>query len=1064
MLKLYQSNQMSVLAAHFCDQNQQFVDPFEAQTVVVQSFGLGQWLKIKLAEHHGISCNVDCVLPATFLWRLYQSVIPDAASLSESPFTSDRLTWRIMRLIKENPGLSSAIDNYLANAGDADLRLNQLSQEIALLFDEYLMYRPNWILDWSKDDTSRDGHAEWQAKLWKLILDDTTSFKNLHRAALHKEALRQLGTGTHESLPRKISVFGLSSMPPLQLQTFEALAQHVEVEIYYLNPCAHYWGDIVSVKDKARRSIRSLIEHSEPLIDEDYLEIGNPLLASLGKQGREYMEMLLESSQVQSEEIFVELPNDSALNHVKNDILDLTFGGEFADTALPTPVDLLDSSIQIHVCHSRMREVEVLHDEILRALKADYDMALNDIIVMVPDITSYAPYIKSVFTRSLSHRVSDQPNLESTLINSFLTLLKLPESRFTGPEIIDLLETPAVMRRFELTQHHLETIAHWINESGIRWEVSGEKKASNWQVPGDHHNTWEFGLDRLLLGFAMSSNDGLWQGTLPFDLSPSESQLLGKLCNIIEQLEDYRAKLTEDRSLTEWQELLHGLIDGFFEPRTEEILDLNVIFQAIEKLTADATDSEYTDVVSTPLVSDLLRQAFTSSDSRAGFISGGITFATLVPMRSIPFRMVCLLGMNDGEYPRDIRPHSFDLIADNPAQKGDRSKKLDDRYLFLESLLSAQKLFYVSYIGKGIRDNKDRPPSVVINEWINYLQHVFNNLRPVEHALQPFNPKYFLGDDQQSFHTGWYQALEAEYQPKPFVTNELEADESLRCSSISQLGSFFRHPGKFFLQQRLGVYLEQDEFTLKDVESFELDNLEKFAIADAALARLVEGSDLNDFRETIKHTGQLLSGKFGEQQLDREIDRASSIYDELTGYLTEVPGNIRTEIQLAGTSLHLHLDNLYGQELVSYRASQLRARQLLIVWINHLAANASGNEIASTCLSINKGKVETLRIAVLDSATATDHLTLLLSLYDQGTSKALFLPPSASDAFASQYQTEPDSALSKALKDWHSVQPGAESLDRYWQRLFEAPTAFDEHFQSNAVAVWQPLREAIIND
>ena len=229
MLNLFQSNQMSELARAFCARNAVFDDPFEPLTVVVQSFGMGQWLKLQLSDYHGISSNVDCILPATFLWKLYKTLIPDTELLAESPYDRNRLTWRIMQLLKSNPGLSSEIDTYLTGAGDKDLRLLQLAAELALLFDEYLMYRPGWIMDWQNKRRELTGHEAWQADLWQIIQNDLKGNQGLHRAALHERALRSLTQGQQYQQPttawKRISIFGLSTLPPLQLQTFEALAE-----------------------------------------------------------------------------------------------------------------------------------------------------------------------------------------------------------------------------------------------------------------------------------------------------------------------------------------------------------------------------------------------------------------------------------------------------------------------------------------------------------------------------------------------------------------------------------------------------------------------------------------------------------------------------------------------------------------------------------------------------------------------------------------------------------------------------------------------------------------------
>jgi len=1063
MLNLFQSNQMTELADTFCNRNGKFDDPFEPLTVIVQSFGLGQWLKLQLAENQGISSNVDCVLPAAFLWRLYQAVLPDTMTLDESPYDRNRLTWRVMRLLKNNPQISDSVATYLSGTGDKDLRLHQLSSELTLLFDDYLMYRPDWILGWENNRRDEQGHEAWQADLWRLISEDLSHFEHLHRAALHQHMIKALSANP-QLLWKRLSIFGVSTMPPLQLQSFEALAESMEIDIYFLNPCAHYWGDIASEKDKARRSIRSLITVNRALSDADYLEVGNPILSSLGKQGREYLELLLESNAIGSEESFNEFDDKTALGYVKNDILNLTFGGEFGSDTPPQKSSLKDSTLQVHACHSRLREVEVLYDEILRAASQNPDLKLNDIIVMVPNIADYTPFIQSVFADRLSFRIADRTTLDdSTLLTSFLSLLNLTQSRFTGPDIMDLLETPAIMRRFELSAENLETISYWINHAGIRWEVTGEDKQTHWNLPEEHQNTWRFGLDRLMLGFAMSMEQGSWQGILPFEVSPADTELLAKLHHFIDLLDEYRDLLRLPRTPADWQGLVSRLIAQFFEPHGDEVLDVDRLLQQAEQLANDAAGGDFQDEISGQLVIQLFNQALSAIDTRAGFISGGITFATLVPMRSIPFHMVCLLGMNDGDYPRDVHPHSFDLIASGQQRRGDRSRKLDDRYLFLEALLSAAEMFYVSYVGKGIRDNKDRPPSVVVGEWQSYLADIFENFETTFHSLQPFNRRYYAGDSLQSFSRTWHEALGNTEPARTFVSAPIEPDESLACVSIAQLANFIRHPGKFFMQQHLGVYFEDDEVELKEVEPFQLDNLERYQLADDALNAMVNVDDMNQFRDQVTQSGQILTGSVGQGHLEKEISRAANIYEAIGDYLVEPASRISADIMINGTSLNVNLTHLYGSKLLSYRVGDLRAHQLLSDWINHLAANLTGQRIDTIC--IHRGRNNRAAITILnslDAAACETHLEKLLSLYNEGIRSPVFLPPEISRYFVTQFNAQDvlESALTKTRQNWDINGPGAECQDRYWARLFDMPAAMDAQFQDNARELWQPLLDS----
>lgn len=1073
MLNLFQSNKMSALARAFCARQEHDPDPFKPETVIVQSYGLGQWLKLEVAEYQGISANMDCVLPATFLWRLYQQLVPDSARLSESPFVRERLSWRIMRLIDADPSLSVEMTRYLGK-DDAlrDLRGYQLAWELAQLFDEYLMYRPDWMLQWAAGDSisglpgavagTATDTAKWQSTLWRALLDDLGSFRNLHRAALHERTLAALTQepGADLSDLNRISVFGLSTLPPLQLQTFEALAEHRDVDVYFLNPCSQYWGDIVSEKDQARRSLRRLLGKADgdPMEDEDYLDIGNPLLSSLGRQGREFLELMLESPHVISHELFVELPASTALDIVKQDLLELTFGGEFSLNGNPEPLAISDHSIQIHACHSRLREVEVLHDELLRMMAADSSITLTDIIVMVPDIGDYAPYIEAVFRRSLSYRLSDTSSLDdSIMLSSFLRLINLPESRLSGPEVMDLLEVPAIMRRFELTYQDLEKLAAWIDQAGIRWESDGASKAAYWDLPKDSQNTWQFGLNRLLMGLAFDDQHP-WEGILPLGISPEDTELLGKLSAFVDQLESCRDQLRLNHSPANWQLLLAELANRFYEPRDQEVLDINQVLNQAMLLSSHASSAAYGDAIGYQLVAHILRQGLNLGDGRAAFISGGITFATLVPMRSIPFKVVCLLGMNDGEYPREVRPHSFDLMAGTPPRKGDRLKSQDDRYLFLEALTSAQDVFYLSYLGKGARDNQDKPPSVVVTEWQSYLSAVFSNVHTQVHALQPFNARYYQGNHLQSYADNWFHAIQGA-QTQAFAEAPLPEDTSLLCSSVEQLSQFLRHSGRYFLQQRLGVYLNDENLQLREVETFQLEPLERFKIAEEALAQLVKGDALATFEEQARLSGQLPSGILGHQQLQREIDQAETIFEALQPMLSE-PTRLNRTLQLDGRSITVDIDNLCDGQLLSYRVGELRARQLLEMWVRQLAVNACGISAGSIAVHRNRDrKAVVTEVSPLSEDAASYHLGQLLTLYDQGTTQPVFLPPEASRLRAKHREDE-DQGRKRMFQNWHADTPGAEGQDRYWQRLL-TEDSFGDEFQQLAESVWLPVLGAL---
>ncbi|MCZ6501973.1 MAG: exodeoxyribonuclease V subunit gamma, partial [Gammaproteobacteria bacterium] len=664
MLQFFQSNDLSALTNAFCQRSQlNDTDPFTPSTVIVQSYGTGQWLKLQLAASQGISANLDCVLPAHFIWGLYRNLLDQP---KQSPMDKDLLTWRLMSIL---PGQGSpefeGIRSYLSIPGDRDLRTFQLASKIAGLFDQYLVYRPEWLLAWEEDkDPIASNPHRWQPLLWRTLMQENPELKEQHRARLHQRLLKRLEKlDEPDLLPQHLSLFGLSSLPLIQLDTFRALSAHIDVDIYFMNPCRHYWGDIVSEKDMAKRSIRELIGKTEPLEEEDYLEVGNPLLASMGKQGREFLELILETDRVNSFDAFVETSVDTALGFLQNDILNLEFGGQFGSSSITRQVKLKDDdhSIQVHSCHSKLREIEILYDQLLLIFSANPQITPADVIVMTPNVADYAPFIHSVFKKQIHYGIADRSLLQqSALVGSFCKLLELPDSRLTSVEVMDFLEVPAIARKFKLGEEELNTISYWINGAGIRWEIDGRVKSKRWQVPDNPQNTWRFGLDRLLLGMAMDSSNGIFEGDFPFDLESGDPKLLGTLCLIVQLIDDFRQLLAAPKTASAWQAAINAVLAELFIPLDEEALDLSMIQTLMQKLVDDTQTCGYEGDLSGQLVRYWINQQLAVIQSSMGFISGGITFATLIPMRSIPFKVVGLLGMNDLEYPREDRPVSFD--------------------------------------------------------------------------------------------------------------------------------------------------------------------------------------------------------------------------------------------------------------------------------------------------------------------------------------------------------------------------------------------------------------------
>lgn len=1049
MLELLQSNRMQLLIETLCARLQQPEDPFEATLVVVQSQGIGQWLKVELAKRLGIAANINCMLPAELIWRLYQRVLPSGLP-DESPFSRQLMTWRLMQLLPDSS--EPTIQSYLSEGADYQLRLYQLSHAIAGLYDQYLIYRPDWIYDWESKQT--EAELPWQSELWRELVTQPGMDPSLHRASLHKAFLDTLASG-HASLPKQLNILGISSLPAMHLETLQAVAQQEQVSIYFLNPSEHYWGDIQSEKDVAKKSIRHLLGKEGPLLEEDYLEVGNPLLSSTGKQGREFLELLLEAESVSAVDLFQQIDNHNMLGQVQADLLNLEFGGEvYSGDTSPTqrPRHADDHSIQIHCTHSRMREVEVLLDQVLAMIDRSDDLKPSDIIVMAPDITLYAPFIQAVFQRKLPFSITDRPAVdESAVLVAFNKLMSLPDSRLTASEVMDFLEIPTVAARFELGEADVSRLQYWVAEAGIRFEMDGSSKASRWRLPKDDYNTWRFGLDRLLMGLAMEPESGLYANTAPMEVSPGDAALIGTLCHILDLLVLHREALSQDHDAEEWQSVINTMLSDLMLVTSEEEFSVALVTEALSTLSQQAESSNFTDPITSRLFRFWLGEQLKQPPQNRGFVSGGITFATLVPMRSIPYASVCLLGMNDREFPREDKPLSFDLMATD-YRKGDRSRRNDDRYLFLEALLSAQQTFYVSFIGRGQKDNKEKPPSELVSELIDYLNRVYGEAPTQVHPLQPFNAVYYdPASPMRSYASNWYKALTEQQTQVDFVDQPLSQKDGVPLEHLDQLTRFFRHPAKYYLSDRLGVYFREDEDNLKDTESFELDGLEKYQLADDALSTLLNQESIDHWSEQTRASGHLLPGLMGEQQLHRELELAVQIANAVD----EIGGTKRStsQFEIASGNFHLRAEvPLRGGLHIASRTGGLKARQRIDTWIQHLALCVNGYDQNTVMVYRGKNRDATSEtIAPVAAEIAQQYLDELVSCFLGGITEPLLFLPEAS------YELATTDSMDKALKSFLNDNPGSEFNDRYYNRLFDLPGDLNEGFAEIAYAIWQPL-------
>ncbi|WP_390368324.1 exodeoxyribonuclease V subunit gamma [Variovorax dokdonensis] len=1060
--------------------------PLEDECVLVQSNGVAQWLRLSLAQPPsqggvGIAAAMRTELPAAFIWRAYRAVLGDAAVPAVSPFDKSLLTWRLMRLLPAllHEAEFAPLRRFLAN--DEDLRKrHQLAERLADLFDQYQVYRADWLADWAAGRdvivTSRRGEQpvadelRWQPRLWRALQEDVgPEAAEGSRAAVHRRFMAAVQARTDQprpvGLPRRLVVFGISSLPQQALEVLGALAGWVQVLMCVHNPCEHDWSDIVADKDLLRVERRRQKPRRSPPAGANGADAGaalhldaQPLLAAWGKQGRDFIRLLdLHDEKGTYAQRFAEAglrvdhfeanAGDTLLRQLQDDIRDLRPLPETRERwSAIDPAS--ENSLRFHITHSPQREVEVLHDELLAAFAQDPSLQPRDVIVMVPDIAAYAPHVQAVFgmaaaddARRIPYSIADQGQRHhDPLLGALERLLALPQSRVAVSDVLDWLEVPALRARFGIDEAQLPLLHRWVRAANVRWGLHAQQRQSLELPLADDINTWDFGLKRMLLGYAIGEANP-WQGIEPLDeIGGLDAALLGPLTRFIDVLARHWQALAQPATPAQWGERLRTLLADFFDGDADEAdgLTLRRLDQGLRDWEQACADAALTESLPLSVVREHWLSQVDAPALSQPFLAGGVTFATLLPMRAIPFRMVALLGMNDGSYPRSRPAADFDLMGQD-FRPGDRSRREDDRYLFLEALLSARERLHLSWVGRSIHDPSERAASVLVAQ-LRDLVAAGWRLRgdealtqdeagkrllaalTREHRLAPFDAAYFdaAGRAAGLFSYAWEWRAAAPAVAVVDDGRDAHAPAELPALAgppltLKRLGDFLRQPVREFFRQRLGVHFDNDESVQEDEEPFALDALVNWKLQDqliAAQRAAMDGglppSELAEVRaaelERMARRGDLPMGEFGvlvQEDLAQPMDKLFALYDaELRNWPRplphrsldlppEIPGD--ESMRLGDWLDHLRADEngqacrllLLSSGLV--KDNVYRIDKIAPHWVAHLAAHLAGQPITTRLIS--KAGDVTLEPMAEDDARAA--WAALVRAYHEGMRRPL---------------------------------------------------------------------------
>jgi exodeoxyribonuclease V gamma subunit len=1027
--------------------------PFKEELFLIQSQGMERWLLQMLADRFGVWGNYQFLFPARFFNTLSFQI---GRGLNPAAFERENMVWRFEQALRSDiVNRFPELENYIGDEdcetasakGRVERRRFQLAQQLAQIFDQYQIMRPDWLAD-GVDAPWSD--SPWQKELWDQLLHDMKSSgeKIVDRGQSWLQVIElmrsiEVGAEFADKIPERISLFGINTMPPLFLNFIQALSLHTDIHLYLLQPCGTYWADIKSRAQLKRDQLYSL---SISNLDSD--DIGSeegqshPLLSLLGQQGRDFQQMILEQGEFDWEfDSFEEEAGgviDSAANEPETQLHRLQSSivrGEdpryqFDNNKL-IPAD---NSISLHSCHSPMREVQVLKDYLLLKLDSDHNIELRDIVVMAPDISIYEPFISALFNdENFRYSVADRSLMDSnSLLNSFIELLKVLIGRFEWDSVIELLERDSIYPTFNLTEDDLSTIRFWIGEVNIRWGVDAQQR-KKMGLPEISQNSWDAGLSQLIMGFVMQERS--------VEIEGGGARPLGGLDYFVRDILFKSAnKFEENFTLRQWSEHLLLLIDRIFIAESDSVdeRELNSLRKTIEGMSEFPSESSY----SLAVVIEWLESSSSEQKNKSGFMDGQLTFCSMLPMRSIPFKMIALLGLNDGEFPKLGRSPSFDLMSSNSElpnrgyRIGDRSSRVDDRYQFLDLIMSARKSLYLSYVGQSLKSNTPIPPSVVVAE----LQEVVE-LKSVVEAMHPFSHRYFSSGDRGGSLRSYDQyaakagdALNSNCRKKQkwwrggsleTSSTELNSQQG-SLVELRDLLSFYRDPQKHFINRVVDLHYTDIQQSVESAEPFDIDGLEKYEIERVILNTLMrgeKGASRKSLAEKILASGGWLSGEIGAQKIEETLDSIELFLvewekidiGEQIAPLTvkhKIVGESGSEIEITGL-----LDGQYERGVALIHYVKLKPKHYIAAWISYLLSN---REVHLLGLSESKSAVH-YRFGVPDGGEdAADfnreqELKTVLDIYQQGLQRPISLWVNAGWEYISKQERGDDVSLKAAL-------------------------------------------------
>lgn len=988
-LQVFTSNKLESLADILIQNRKVFNDVFNKEYIITQTTGMQQWLSVLIAEKTGVFSNFEFLNSNDLISTIY-----DILGGTKKPITQWISTWVIYSVLneKEFQKLFPYIFSYYENN---ELKQIQLSQKLADLFDQYQIYRPDYINAWNKDKEINIPHEPWQFYIWKKLKHlisnsycDKTEISDFITEKLQSKD--QFLIKEFQNKFNKISFFGLSTLTNYHIHIITLLSELIDIDFYLVNPSPEdYWFE-----DKSEKEIAKWEKISGNKYNPNLFNQGNPLLINYGKVVSDLFLNLFNY-----DDFINNLNNKSSFND--NDVSLLKYiqykiysNSNISDTKLPEKL-LYDKSISVSSCYTQQREVEVLYNYIVGLLDTDkINLRPSDILIIVPDIDEYASYITATFDNAsykLPYYIADRTYSSDDTISAFiLNIFNLADDHHTSEQILELINNTWVKRKFGYS--NLSLIRHIIDAANIRYGLEGNKNDDTKYI------SWKAGIEKIILGIALyGDNKFLLNDEVIYPLDILEGESSREMLKVIAFLNEYIKIIKEilkPKTLKKWKDfIIINIIDNFIDINDDNENEYKYLLNILQRFedSFEVNSSE----ISFEAFRYILTSSLKSGTQNTNFINGKITFCSAIPLRSIPYKFIGFLGLNKDKFPRKITELGFDLM-NFKKRKGDRNIKENDKHLFLETIIAAKDYLYFSYIGKNQTDNSDLSPSILLDDFVDYIESLFpgkNDIRNEivnQHPLHGYSKVYF--NNQTKYYT--YLGHENNNLNHFGVTVELPEPP---VPSLNNLIDFYNNTVKYYFNNILNIYLEEENVGIAETELFGTDNLQNWILRND-LTQINE-DEINEYIDKAKKCGLLPLKNLAKVTVETQLDEISSMksrYIEIKN--NSDPITLEAEYQYKDNKIPVVFNNVYNSTLIELCLSKSDYKYILQAWIKHLFSIATGQNLTTFILFYNRDEIK-LNPDIVSNNESAKILNKLFDYYYQGCKDILLFHPKAAYAF-----------------------------------------------------------------